>query len=80
MNRLVDIMNGVRYKNGKDKQVFLIDSPHHPHIFELFEILCLFEDWKEEAGGFTYKFITANRHTKIWSGWYLELLPSPVHA
>ena len=32
VNRLVDIMNGVRYKNGKDKQVFLIDSPHHVTI------------------------------------------------
>ena len=65
VNRLVDIMNGVRYKNGKDKQVFLIDSPHHPHIFELFEILRLFEDWKEEAGGFTDKFITRQTYEDL---------------
>ena len=58
INRLVDIMNGVRFKNGKDKEVYLIDSPQHPHVFELFDILRLFEDWKEDTGGFTHKFIT----------------------
>ena len=65
VNRLVDIMNGIRFKNGKDKEVYLIDTPFHPHIFELFDILRLFEDWKKEAGGFTDKFLTRQTYEDL---------------
>ena len=51
------------------------------HLWTIFEILRLFEDWKEEAGGLMTSSSQHNRgHTKIWSRWYLEVLPLPVHA
>ena len=65
VNRLVDIMNGVRFKNGQDKQVFLIDCPEHPHVFELFDILRLFEDWKDDTGGFTHEYITRQTYEDL---------------
>ena len=55
---LIDIMNATSFKNGKHTQVRHINSPVHPNIFELFAILRLFEEWKEEAGGFNEKYIT----------------------
>ena len=55
VDRLVDIMNGVGYKNCKDKNVELIDCPYHYHMTELFDILKTFEQWKMECGGFNKK-------------------------
>lgn len=65
VDRLVDIMNAQRFKNGKDKQVFQIDSPFHPHVFELFDILRVFEEWKEDTGGFTKEFITSQTYEDL---------------
>ena len=42
----------------KLRQVELINHPRHRHIFELFDVLRMFEEWKEESKGFTEKFIT----------------------
>lgn len=58
VDRLIDIMNGKAFNRGKKKNVWTIDSPNDPLIVELFNILRTFEEWKEEAGGFTDKFIT----------------------
>ena len=58
MDRLVDVMNGISFSEGKDRDVELVNTPRHRHIFELFGILRLFEEWKNECGGFTKKFIT----------------------
>ena len=67
VDRLVDVMNGVGFKNGKDRNVELINSPTHSHILELFDALCIFEDWKEECGGYNNKFITNYTHEDlIW--------------
>ena len=52
-------MNGSAYKNGKHKDVELINSPDHKHIEELFDILRLFEEWKKETKGSPSKFITS---------------------
>lgn len=66
VDRLVDIMNGTGFK-GKDRKVELINKPRHHHIFELFDILKMFEEWKREAGGYTKKFITSYTHEDlIW--------------
>ena len=53
IDRLVDIMNG-----RKSRGVEYLNNPRHEHIFELFAILRLFEEWKEECGGFNERFIT----------------------
>ena len=51
VDRLVDIMNSSAYKNGKDKDVELINSSTHHHIEELFGIWRKFEEWKQECKG-----------------------------
>jgi hypothetical protein len=43
-DRLVDIWNA-----NRDKKCECIDSPNHPHIKELREILQLFAEWKESC-------------------------------
>ena len=43
VDRLVDIMNGTGFKNGRDRDVELINHPHHCHTIELFGILRIFE-------------------------------------
>ncbi|KAL7527937.1 hypothetical protein ACHAXR_003152, partial [Thalassiosira sp. AJA248-18] len=58
VDRLVDIMNGSNQKKGKVRNVQLINHPKHGHISELFDILRVFEEWKNEVGGDTKKFIT----------------------
>ncbi|KAL7538982.1 hypothetical protein ACHAXR_008930 [Thalassiosira sp. AJA248-18] len=58
VDRLVDIINATRVKNGKDLKVEFIDHPRHRYIYELFSILQLFEEWKKDAGGLNKKFIT----------------------
>ena len=35
-----------------------INSPTHPHLYELLEILELFYEWKKEAGEDKKKYIT----------------------
>ena len=65
VDRLVDIMNGVGYKNGKNKDVELINHPLHRHMSELFDILRLFEEWKKECGGFNKKFITQQTYEDL---------------
>mmetsp|Transcript_33560 Transcript_33560/g.57027 ORF Transcript_33560/g.57027 Transcript_33560/m.57027 type:complete len:436 (+) Transcript_33560:75-1382(+) len=59
VDRLVDIMNGRSYKNGKDKDVELINSPTHRHIEELFDVLRIFVEWKEETKKTPHQFITS---------------------
>ena len=53
VDRLVDICNA-RFDRG----VECLNCPKHKHVFELFSILQLFEEWREQAGGFNKKFIT----------------------
>ena len=65
VDRLVDIMNGKAFQGSKDKNVQLIDCPKHSHITELFDVLRLFEEWKEESGGFTKKFITKQMYEDL---------------
>ena len=52
VDRLVDIINATR----RDLNVGYIDCPQHKHIFELFSVLQLFKEWKDQASGF--EFIT----------------------
>lgn len=65
VDRLVDIMNGTGYKNGKNKNVGLINTPTHHHMIELFGILQTFEGWKLECGGFTKAFITQQTYEDL---------------
>ena len=58
VDRLIDIMNGTAFSNKKDRDVELINTPKHRHISELFDVLRLFEEWKNECGGFNHKYIT----------------------
>ncbi|KAL7524454.1 hypothetical protein ACHAXR_000576, partial [Thalassiosira sp. AJA248-18] len=58
IDELVDIINATRVKNGKNLNVGFIDKPDHRHIYELFSILQLFEEWREDTEGFTHEFIT----------------------
>eukprot|EP00957_Ditylum_brightwellii_P205793 15345470-Ditylum_brightwellii.AAC.1 len=58
VDHLVDIKNATGYKNGKHQNVQYVDSPHHLHIYELLEILCLFTEWKKDAGGFNEQLMT----------------------
>ena len=58
VDRLVDIMNGKDYSGKKNRDVEFINTPRHRHIFELFDILRLFEVWKKECGGCNDKYIT----------------------
>ena len=59
VDRPIDIiMNGNGYK-AKNRNVELINKLGHKHIFELFDILCVFEEWKSKGDGkFTGNFIT----------------------
>jgi hypothetical protein len=65
VDRLVDIINATRVKNGKDLKVEFINSPQHRHILELFSVLQLFEEWKSDAGGFTNHFITRQTYEDL---------------
>ena len=65
VDRLVDIINATRVKNGKDLKVEHINHPRHRHIYELFSVLQLFKEWKGEAGGFTSKFITRETYEDL---------------
>ena len=58
MDRLVDIMNGTGFKNGRSRNVELINHPHHRHTIELFGILRIFESWKKQTKGKPTRFIT----------------------
>ena len=58
VDRLVDIMNGNNVSGGKNRDVEHINCPRHRHVFELFDVLRIFEEWKKESGGFSAKFIT----------------------
>ena len=49
VDRLVDIINARR-----EKKVEFINSPQHKHVYELFSVLQLFEDWKNESSAFEY--------------------------
>ena len=65
IDRLVDIMNGTSYSKGKDRDVERINEPRHRHIFELFDVLRMFEEWKDECGGFNDKFVTAQTYEDL---------------
>ena len=60
IDRLVDICN-----TRKDRGVECLNCPQHPHVFELFSILQLFEEWRKEAGGFNEKFITRQTYEDL---------------
>ena len=60
VDRLVDICNA-RYDRG----VECLNCPKHKHVFELFSILQLFEEWREQAGGFNKKFITRQTYEDL---------------
>ena len=64
VNRLIDIINARGYKNGKHLKVWHINSTAHPHIFEMFSILRLFEEWKQEVG-LTDRFITRQTYEDL---------------
>ena len=53
VDRLVDIMNGA----SEPRNVENINEPRHKHVLELFGVLRLFEEWREECGGFNENFI-----------------------
>ena len=61
IDRLVDIVNGTR----RERDVQFIDCPQHKHIFELFSTLQLFEEWKDQCGGFTFEFITRETYEDL---------------
>ena len=46
LDRLIGIMPGCGFSKGKDQDVEPIDEPKHCLICELFDILCLFVQWK----------------------------------
>ena len=60
VDRTVDIINCRR-----DRGFECIDCPQHKHIYELFSVLQLFEEWKEDAGGFTFEFITRQTYEDL---------------
>ena len=75
VDRLVDIMNGTGFKNGRNRNVELLNHPHHRHIIELFGILRVFASWKKQTKGKeNLENSSPGRHTRIWNGWYLEWL------
>ena len=63
VDRLVDICNA-----RHDCRVECLNWPKHKHVFELFSILQLFEEWRDQAGGFNKK-LSQDKHMKIYSGW-----------
>jgi hypothetical protein len=69
INRLVDICNaynGNQFTNSKVRRnVNKIDHPKHEHIFELFDILRLVEEWRRECGGFNKRFITRQTYEDL---------------
>ena len=65
VDRLVDIMNGIGFSKGKHRDVQLINTPRHCHSFELFGILCLFEEQKKVCGGFNTNFITVYTYENL---------------
>jgi hypothetical protein len=69
IDRLVDICNARHAdqdtKNGTKRNTYKIDHPKHPHLKELFDVLKLFEEWKNEAGGFTKHFITKQTYEDL---------------
>ena len=60
VDRLIDIMNGCDFSKGKCRNVEVIDEPKHRHINELFDILRVFVEWREQCKGKgnSIKFIT----------------------
>jgi hypothetical protein len=58
VDRLVDICNGTRENHkGVKKGCHNLNSPKHPLVKELLDILALFAKWKGEAGRDTKRFI-----------------------
>ena len=60
IDRMVDVLNA-RWDRGAEQ----IDSPQHKHIFELFSVLQMFEEWKDDVGGFTFEFITRQTYEDL---------------
>lgn len=61
VDRLVDIINVTK----RERRVEYISCPRHKHVYELFSILQLFEEWKKEAGGLTKKYITRETYEDL---------------
>ena len=61
IDRLVDVVNGTR----REMDVHFLDCPQHKHVFELFSVLQLFEEWKDWCEGFTFKFITRESYEDL---------------
>lgn len=60
IDRMVDVLNA-RWDRGAEQ----IDSPQHKHMFELFSVLQMFEEWKDDVGGFTFEFITRQTYEDL---------------
>ena len=43
---------------GVFKECECINSPTHPHLYEILDVLQVFYEWKKEAGNNTKKYIT----------------------
>lgn len=58
-NRFIDIMNG-----NRDKGCSLIDSPIHPHVFELLEYVKFLTHWKSQivAANNRYLYFAESTH------------------
>jgi hypothetical protein len=69
VDRLVDICNargaGEITKSKTPRNTHKIDHPKHQHLTELFDVLRLFEEWKNEAGGFNKHFITKQTYEDL---------------
>jgi hypothetical protein len=60
LDRLVDVMNATRSSNKnakRPKNCHDINSPSHPHLNKLLNILAVFNDWRLEAGGDKDSFV-----------------------
>ena len=60
IDRMVDVLNA-RWDRGAEQ----IDLPQHKYIFELFSVLQMFEEWKDDVGGFTFEFITRQTYEDL---------------
>ena len=58
VDRLIDIMNATSKDDADFVNCERINSPRHPLLGELLNILNVFTVWKEQAGIFTTQFIT----------------------
>ena len=61
-NRFIDIMNG-----NRDKGCSLIDSPIHPHVFELLEYVKFLTHWKAQSMAANNRYLYFKMRSSCWS-------------